>query len=219
MPIFTQIVSDNFTPDANPLNPAHWTLPPGGFNALKALSGKCQDNGGGDGAAIYTGAVFPSDQYMQVTLNALNVGDLIELSVRQDAAGITSDFIDLSNNGGGTMTLKVFNGDVNPAIYTNSALSFSFGDTFRLAVLGPAIYVYHNGVLLTQQTETTPQAGTPGIFIQGAGVNQVSQFLAGSVSASGSSGTRVGSGSEFATTINSKRTSIIGTNLGTKILN
>jgi len=200
MPIFTQLASDNFTPDANPLNPANWTVP-SGFNAMQALSGRCQDNGGGDSQSLYTGVVFPLDQYMQVSLNALNVGDLIELGVRQDAAGTTSDFIDLSNNGNGTLTLSVFNGDTNPALYVNSTLPFSFGDTFRLAALGSAIYVYHNGALLTQQTEVVPQTGVPApsISIQGAVTNQVSVFSAGSVSATATLSGSVGAAGAGAT--------------------
>jgi hypothetical protein len=181
--VFTQLASDNFTPNANPLNPANWTVLPGGFNALQALSGFCQDGGGGDAGEVYTGVVFPLDQYMQMTLNALNVGDLMEFSVRQDAAGITSDFIDLANNGNGTLRLSVFNGDINPALYINPALPFSFGDTFRIAAVGASIYVYHNGILLTHQIEAVPQTGipAPGIFIESTGDNRISNFSAGSV--------------------------------------
>jgi hypothetical protein len=92
--VFTPLATDNFTPNANPLNPAKWTtftssLFP--YSALQAASGAAevttlQPNFSGE---YYSGVPTPADQYVSITLGAWVVGNGQELDIhfRGDALG------------------------------------------------------------------------------------------------------------------------------------
>src|SRR5665213_4094460 len=85
--VFTQLASDNFTPDANPLNPSNWTTATDGYTNLQALSGFCVQTASGGSADLYTGVVFPNDQYAQATLSLLTGTDNATIGVRSDPGG------------------------------------------------------------------------------------------------------------------------------------
>lgn len=180
--VFTQLAADSFSPNANPLNPANWTTASDGFTNLQALSGFCVQTAVGGSGDLYTGVIFPNDQYAQITLNALTTTDVAIVGVRSDPSGDSLGvYLTMFNNTGPTMTLSITDGLNN--LYFNGAFPFNFGDVFKIAAIGTSISAYQNGVLITTVPQMIAATGNPLLIVEGASSSstKLSSFSAGSV--------------------------------------
>ena len=192
--ILTPLATDNFVPDADPLNPANWTTWTDGLTQpLRAVSGVAIQrdadvdvNYSGD---YYSGIVVPNDMYITATLAdwvPVN-GPEADLYFRSDTAA-TAGFYDvyLLGNGDSTSTI-ILTDQKQKSYYEDDTAAISAGDVFTVAVVGQNLYLYQNGVLLTNPSTigTGPTSGgVAGLFaLAEVAVSDVgwSNFIIGSV--------------------------------------
>lgn len=209
-PLFT----DNFTPDANPLNPANWASI--GFANLKAVGGLCESAAasGTVAAEQYIGSVIPNNCYVSFKVGAYNMAgsagaSFLGAAVRASANGTDGwDFLITDNGngtaqveasatyGGGATTVDIYNGltDPNPVV----------NDVYTLVVIGQMGYAFKNGVLLGDPV-SIPGARTSGVPLAlvvpavDLPVTQIaiSQFIVGSAAGGLSGGLSYGSRFRF----------------------
>ncbi len=196
--IFTPLAADNFTPDANPLNPAKWTPSSDivSFSDLEASGGYaiCSQTLI-DCTGFYTGVPTPVNQYATVKLasidlSIMNAGFYFPLRSSSDEndqytvycySSGDSSTVDLGCSrliGGSEVTLK----DVPSS-------PFAQGDVFTAAIVGSSIYMFQNGVQIFKVTDTTfASAGMIGIDIASEADTssvKLTNFIIGSVSSGG----------------------------------
>ena len=191
--ILTPIVTDNFTPDSNPLNPVNWVTFPA-FTALQALGGTCQATSLATTSGANNQAVLPNDQYCSVTLAAFlqGSGNDFGISVRGDNTSGSDGYIltVIDNLVPGQVTISL-NGGFLPGVSVD--LPFAIGDVFTIAAVGPKIYVLQNGLEVLQATDFVFNGGLAGagidVFTANLADVQMSNFVAGgAVSVGGASG-------------------------------
>jgi|SRR5215472_402419 len=160
----TPIYTDNFTPNANPLNPANWSVLTNAHItavAMQAVSGVCEStvaDGTSEGDMQLIGASIPNDCYVSFT-NAGSFGTLgnfqtMIATLRTDTAFANfqdSWDLNLTDNGdGSTVTLSAAvqynNGSNSLEIYKNSNYVPVVNDVYTLAVIGNIGYFFLNGV-------------------------------------------------------------------------
>ena len=231
MPTYTQLFQDTFhRANEAPLNPANWTnVVVAAGSELEVASNVCVgDATAALGYEVYTGASVPADQYVEATIGSYSNtfqtnGSTVDISCRGSSASITLGyFLSLFNNGvsnifqvlaGSTPLFAVAIGTVSP------------GDVLRIEIQGTTLIAKYNGVVKFTGTDNTYASGMPGLFVgwdAAQADTSVTLFTTGKIISSGSGSgpdTRVVEpGPNFATQINSRRTSVIGTNLGTEII-
>ena len=171
--ILTPLATDNFSPNANPLNPANWTTwTDGATQPLRAVSGvaiqRHADVGVNYSGDYYSGIVVPNDMYITATLAdwVPANGPEADFYFRSDTADSVS-FYDLYLAGNGDSTSTIILIDQNGGIYyEDDTAAISAGDVFTVAVVGQNLYLYQNGVLLTNPSTigTGPTSGVAGLF-------------------------------------------------------
>lgn len=182
--IFTPLATDNFHQTDGPVNPANWTVLTG-LNTLQTLLNVCvAPSPAGTGGDLYTGVVFPDDQYVSVTLLA----DLseVDIEVRTDvtfAAGYAG-VADYLSPGIVTVQLISLAGGV---LGTVPSQAFAPGDIMTLGAIGTTIFILWNGAQILSATDSSAASGAPAMGMSYA-VTQadtsVSLFEAGSVAQS-----------------------------------
>lgn len=186
--VFTQIATDNFTPDANPLNPAKWQTFTG-LPSFIATGGVAECGLLSSSANIYIGASFSADQYVSFTVTQLLVSpNDISAVLRSDGSATTVGYlIFFTQNGDGTCEIDMLADGVFSAL--NPAQPFSLGDEFTCGVIGSTIYILQNGTQIYSGSHTSTSTAThPGLFSDGPTASQseiqISNFKAGNLSAS-----------------------------------
>ena len=171
--ILTPLATDNFVPDADPLNPANWTTwTDGSTQPLRAVSGvaiqRDADVGVNYSGDYYSGIVVPNDMYITATLaNWVPAnGPEADFYFRSDPTDTVS-FYDVYLSGNGDSTSTIILTDQNGgSYYEDDTAAISAGDVFTVAVVGQNLYLYQNGVLLTNPSTigTGPTSGVAGLF-------------------------------------------------------
>jgi hypothetical protein len=169
---FTPVATDNFTPNANPLNPAHWTTMTDAtyYGTARAQGGSFEAtnttyNNGLIAGAFYTGATFPANQYISVKLNAWALSSYDEIDFQLRSPDLTGDlgyFLAVLDNGDGTTTTIEFGytpvgGGDSINLYENDSVIVGVGDTFVFGVIGYTLFLYNNGVLIASVVDPTQQ--------------------------------------------------------------
>jgi hypothetical protein len=159
-----ELLNYSFTqPNRNPLDPAVWTI--FGAPALQIFNNQCIATALGiDCAELYTGLVFPNDQYAKFTIG--QVAGVAGLFVRSSIINSNGYAVEITGPLGpntnifltvnGTTQLGSFTGNVSP------------GDSIGLSAIGSTIQVSQNNVPIITATDTTLTSGAPGMFL-GAG--------------------------------------------------
>lgn len=166
--VLTPLATDNFTPNANPLNPAKWTTFTDDDN-LQALSGSAEGTAAGTSGAYYIGISTPNNQYVTITFTrwVLGNGGLAILDVRSDHSGENCYYLIIEDNQDGVTATISFGVVINDSGGTNFFLNESEivaqGDTFTLAASNQQIVAYHNGSPVASAIDTTFASGVAGI--------------------------------------------------------
>jgi hypothetical protein len=213
----TPQATDNFTPDANPLNPTNWqqsTDMEGEFEPLQALSGTCVATSDDqiDFGELWIGSVSPNDQYVSIQLNQI---------VNDGASGFAG-FLRSSPDMANQYEISIFSVDathlrvlmsvfVDGAEYDFASLeSFTYAndDVFTFVAVGSNFYVLQNGTIILHGSDTTFSSGLLGLNIDPFTTPNVdavilSSFVMGSVSSGGSTGWSPVDCRDFATFPNS----------------
>jgi hypothetical protein len=199
--IFTPTVTDNFTPNADPLNPAKWTTMTDAsiYGAAEAHSGTFRAatatyNDGLTAGAFYTGATFTANQYLSFELSAWALGSSDEGDFYLRSSDLTGDLgynFSIIDNGDG-VTAEVIIGYYTTAsnfitLYDNEAAIVGAGDVFTYGIVGYTSFLYHNGVLVAAVNDSnqTCASGYLGMVADpqnAAGEIAYSNFIAGTVS-------------------------------------
>lgn len=182
------VAADLTGPDANPLNPAQWSVP-GAFEAFQLVSNKIEAT---DSGAQFSGSGFftaftspPNNQYIDVTMSAFSDGSITGL------LRATSDF----NNGylisalagvGLLGVVREVSGVQDNFQGLNPAVNGQPGDVFRFAIFGSTLYVYQNGTFVGGYADPTFASGGVGLgFDPNSDQTTItaSAFVAGQVTA------------------------------------
>jgi hypothetical protein len=161
----TPIYSDNFTPNANPLNPTNWTVGVGSLaGPMEALGGFAQATSANFSGAL-SKAVVPNDQYVQAVLKANTLDAEAFVTVRISNDGFQSIFFALTNNG---VVTQAFLGVDGPAGETDYLVvddaNISPTDVWTLLVVGSEIAILRNGNHYYTLSDSTLTTGKIGIF-------------------------------------------------------
>jgi len=204
----TPIYTDNFTPTANPLNPANWSVLTNSHLtvvALQAASGICESTAADNlsqGSEQLIGASIPNDCYLSFTdagsFGTLGNGQQLFASLRTDT--VFANFEDawfisvLDNHDGSTVSLTAAvqygNGTADLNIYENVNYTPTVNDVYTLAVIGNIGYFFLNGVFKAGRdcSSVSPRgsgATTLGIFAPVSVLTPtLKTFVAGSASGS-----------------------------------
>lgn len=163
--VLTPLGSDNFTPDANPINASLWTGFPSYVGRMNASGGYAVGDTLGDYNGAFWKAALPNDCYISGTFYLTNPASFsgFDLYVRS-ATDFSGQYVwfDFYDNGDGTGYADVSQGGVSVA--SNAAQPFSSGDRFTLAAVGNVVYVLQNGIqILTGNL--TPSSGQAGFDV------------------------------------------------------
>jgi hypothetical protein len=161
--VFTPLATDNFTPNAGSLNPAHWTT----FTDA-AIYGACRPhsaslesttatyNAGLIGGAVYTGISFPANQYITFTLTPWAIGStnevdwFLRMPDNSGDYGYSGDIIDNGDGITAEIDLGYYDNTQNfITLWTNQSAIVAQGDVFTTAVVGSTLFLYQNGVLIS----------------------------------------------------------------------
>lgn len=177
------LASDPFTQANGPLNPAKWTGDSSlTYSALKVLNNQCVpqvgnnlDNGS---AMVYTGIVWPNNQWAQFTVG--NLGSVTQpwendfqlvLRSNSDLSNCYAMEMDMNSPVGAAtseITLNIYFGDnvtpfSTPIDLVN--LVINSGDVFLFTVVGNVLSMYQNGNLVAPPfVDNRIASGSAGIF-------------------------------------------------------
>lgn len=192
--VFTPLVTDSFTPDANPLNPAKWTQSSlAGVGPLQAVGGVCEAaalNVIAGSGEFRTDISFPNDQYVKITVPALASSNDFSLTIRGNLAETNEYFWEILNNGDGTAQwfLSLILAGVQSFLTIPASGPFALGDTYILAAVGTTLYGLRNNVVVWTVVDSSLSSGAVAISIDEVLVStseiQLSNFEAGLVSVS-----------------------------------
>jgi hypothetical protein len=191
-PTLTPTVTDAFTPNSNPLNPANWTTM-GGFCALQALGGFVEASTTTSTCGSVSTATFPSNQYMSLSLaNYANIsGDGLSLEIRADGLGFDNsyDLTILSPGNPTTLDAYIFVAGVETLVNDQGTgrgnpITLHPNDVFTLAAVGSQIFWMQNGNVVFQTHDTTYASGKEDIVIDAVNISDVqgANFAGGTAS-------------------------------------
>jgi hypothetical protein len=171
----SQLASDNFTrANENPLsNGGKWTIMSGSTGSLQILSNRCQPTDNTQlGGAIWTGLVWPNDQYSELTVQAVQSGADIRVMVRSNSniGTNTSYFVQILGVGA-SQSVKLFK-DVAGTftqLGTTQTVTVTAGDVFRCEAQGTTIRAKQNGSVLVTQVDAAIASGSAGFEMSAAG--------------------------------------------------
>lgn len=164
---FNVLFTDEFTPDANPLNPANWTTMTD-FADLQAVSGFCEASVLADVnicGAVYTGSPINGDQFVTATITADQtvLGGELEMTVRTDITFTDGASFNIIPTGTGNSSWSLVTG----IVLATGTTVVAPGDVFTLACVGKTFYVFQNGVSLAVGTDNSATlSNLPSITIE-----------------------------------------------------
>ena len=232
-------VADSFSGTGSLNNPP-WQITSYSPGVLPTVSssGACTSPSGSENAtAEYTGRTWANDQASECTLLDMPDGaGYLECTVRNNAPGSPSLnnyilFVTTSTGIGtsGTWTIfKTIAGSLT-SLATGSVTLFSVGDVFTLQVKGSTLTGLQNGTTLGTASDSAIASGTPGFLIFTSHISKWTgyEFVSKGSGSSSEAGIGVLDGKNVMignldgvnpAFIVSPRTSIIGTNLRTRII-
>ena len=227
--VFTQTASDNFQrANEEPLNPANWTNNTFGGGDLAIVSHFCvAHNAVGGGTEFYSGVAFPENQFAKTIINQFQSGSsVIEIFILSALDSSRLYALALVALGDGTAEL-VLESAPGASVATKTGLIVKTGDVMALGLAGSTVYAFYNDVVvLSFAADGSSTSGDPGLAISWSAAQtdtSVSLFSAGNITfnefASTAEIVQPGGGRiEAAARIESPRTSLIGTDFGTKVL-
>lgn len=200
--VLTPLATDNFAPNANPLNPTKWaqsTDGQGEFEPLQASSGTCiaTSNNEIDFGEFYIGIASPNNQYVQIKLVSYVADGLSGFALwlrstpdAQNQYGVAVLNLDATH---ASAEIDVLTGGVETPVATLSSFTYAAGDVFAFAVVGTTFYLVQNGTVILQGTDATYGSGLVGIDINpftppNATCVVLSTFVTGSASFTGGGG-------------------------------
>jgi hypothetical protein len=158
--ILTPIFTENFIPDANPLNPANWTV---FVSQLQALSGQCRAVDFSEDIEICK-AVLPVDQYVSGTLGSFNAGVSWEIDlILRFTSSSTAYYLSILNGPPPLLTIYGASPTVPNPLFQTSNVTYTTGDVFTIAVIGTTLYLFQNGRFLGAVVDTAFATGTSGL--------------------------------------------------------
>jgi hypothetical protein len=180
----TAIASDNFQrANENPLSDGgNWTETPQSPGVLEIVSDVCQaaQSNNHAGEAYWSGNTFPADQYCKIVLGALtfvpthnnNINLWCRMSTGTSGQPIYYNCsLTRGTTSGANNSIKIGwtinqDGLTSGVFQTIQNITFTAGDVWIFAVVGSTLYVYQNGNLMVQYTDTNNYvtAGQPGIM-------------------------------------------------------
>lgn len=184
--IYTQLAQDLFLrPDENPLDPAQWSENLGGDGTLAIVSHLCVAGDSSFGLEIYTGVVFPDNQYAEIVVanwdaveGALDVG--VQVGTNET---VTANF-NASTNGDGTSTFSLFvNGGSGVTVVAPDPIT---GDVLRIEIVGTSATAKVNGTVILSASVGILNVDRQGPAVTIVGTSSVSAFRAGSIVDTGS---------------------------------
>jgi hypothetical protein len=163
-----QLALDNFSrADETPLQPP-WITPVGGVGLNLSSDLAVGTNASGDSADYYSTLSLPDDQWAEVVIgNAPAQTTYIGPAVRiqTDVDSYYGLFVQPNQNG-----VSIFRWDAGVGTdLIDFAFSGSFGNRFRLVVIGSTLFAYANGALLGSIDDSTYVSGRAGIVGFNAG--------------------------------------------------
>lgn len=149
----TQTATENFTPDANPLNPANWEKGAANEN-LQAISSTCEAtaNAVDDCVESWIGTTLSNDQYVQAKLARWIVGNgqdiilFVDTDVATVLTGLSLAVVD--NAAGGTADIALSDFNASTTLFDSPSATVAVGDVFIVGSIGKKAFLLHNGVLL-----------------------------------------------------------------------
>ena len=216
--VFTPLATDNFTPNAGSLNPAHWTTftDAAVYGAARPHSGAFESttttfNNGLTAAAAYTGVPFPANQYVAFTLAAWSLGSndesdwFLRMPDNSGDYGYSGDIVDNGDGITAEIDLGYYDNTQNfITLWSNENAIVSQGDTFIFAIVGSTLFLYQNGVLISGAVNDPlnyyPLAGPVGLDVDpqdSATEIGLSNFTAGSAALAPSPGGPATNGAIF----------------------
>jgi hypothetical protein len=182
---YTQLAFDNFHQANGPLNPANWSPSHAPYVNLAVLNNVCTSAVSTNGSfQEWGGSVFPSDQYAEITISAIDLQGDISVVVRGSADLSVVYTFNIGGDGANLLSLFGPNGQLG----TDVPVSPLPGDVMRLEAIGSQITAYYNHVLIFSFTDTGTASGQPALFINFGTVQSdtaVSLFTAGSITQGG----------------------------------
>ena len=173
----TQIASDTFVRGDNADLGAVWTPVPSNDSFKISANSAIPNTTFNDAAEVYSGAVFPDNQYVQVVLT--NVGDTytvdgqgIGLCLRGSTSENTYYRVVVSTRTNNLDVGKIVTGSFTH-IETVAVAAFANGDTLRAEINGNVITTFKNGVQVRQTTDVASSiaSGMPGVAFSSSGNN------------------------------------------------
>lgn len=157
--VLTPTFTETFVPNANPLNPANWTVFTGGFLSLVASNGVCETPSvGASSANYYSGSALPNNQYASIQIVRLapdNSGPLVSLYVRASADLSLGNILEVFYTPGQYQAFMSWGASGSTTANLNTV---NAGDVFTLAVVGNNYYFLQNNTLIIPvQTDPTGQ--------------------------------------------------------------
>lgn len=230
--VYTQLAEDLFQrPDENPLDPANWTQADSPDETLAVVGDLCVQGSGDPSSAgneFYTGVSFPNNQYAEFTIGAdwdnTNIGGegaAIYLQTHTDES--SSAAVLLVSIDADTIGFIVLDVNNDPIFEAGPLPNPTIGDVYRLEIFGLNIIGKINGTIIGTGSVTTLNTSPLNIIGLAIGTtNAVSAFRAGSITQTGGGSApvsgNINSGEGFAALIKTPKTSVMGTNLGTRII-
>jgi hypothetical protein len=188
-PAQSALAVDTFTrANENPLNPANWTLSASSGHGLKIIGNTCQASVAGAilCGELYTGIVWPNDQWGQVTASVLSTSESqpLVLFLRGTPGVLNTAYAMILSTSGSISTIGMIKvvGAVSTALAPAVPVVFSNGDIFKFTVVGSQLTAYQNGVAVLAASDSSIASGSPGLSIKANPLTDVQliNFSAGS---------------------------------------
>ena len=181
------LATDTFTrANENPLNPANWSILVG--SGLQIVSNTCRSATTSLSGELYTGVVFPSDQFCQVQAASVNNADVYSILLILRGTD-TSNYSMAVVGVPGTQTVSIFKNvaGVNNTLAGPVAITVANGDVFKFTAVGTQLTGYRNGVQVCSAVDGSIVSGKPGlsIFSNPATDVQLTNFSAGGATGAG----------------------------------
>ena len=167
----TVLATDNFNRADNPLTlGTNWTADTAPGNVFKILSNTAQPQSiGSDCGSFWNTITWPNDQYSQVVITGMGVGDPDQsgagVTLRADAGFHNYYRIVVNRAGSNNVSVARVISDAY-SLRNQRTVTFNSGDTFRVEIQGTTIRLYRNDVQIGADLVDAggPSSGSAGIF-------------------------------------------------------
>ena len=218
-------VTDTFHRANAPTLGTNWTAVTGAPSSNIVSNLAAPDSVILSGLNVYTAKTFGNNQSASATIQAFGTSSIVSVVVRTTVAFASGYLAAVQGNGAGAYTVTLSDIATSTTLGVDFTLSGapSPGDIVTVQASGTLITAFYNGTAIISGTSSSTASGSPALELVATAVQtdtEVSSFTAGpTVSTGPQRGSVIRSGAGFATAITSPQTVLIGTNLGTKLLN